>query len=68
MTELLKPRDELTAIVDNSDYGDVSIPTNLKDHTWFVKYESTNPLLSDTDTGDEWHIQITADGKDHGSY
>jgi hypothetical protein len=71
MTELLKPKDELTAIVDNSDYGDVSIPTNLKDHTWFVKYESTNPLLSDTDTGDEWHIQITADERtglteDHG--
>ena len=63
MTEILQPKDELVAIVGNSDFGDVKVPDDLKEHTWFVKYESTNPLLTDTNTGKTCHIQVTANDR-----
>ena len=64
MTETIlpvTPKDELRALVESSSMGVVQLPHHLENKIWYVKYESMNPLLSDTIHGAEWGIeQVTA--------
>ena len=47
--------------VQASPQGPVDLPTELKDKVWFVKYESQNPMVSDTVHESGWDIQVVAD-------
>jgi hypothetical protein len=61
----------LPEIVSAAPLGPVELPQDLKDKVWFVKYESTDAMVSDTIHDKEWNIQITSNDKlglteDHG--
>jgi|TARA_R100001530_G_scaffold88287_2_gene61494 hypothetical protein len=61
MTETtLTPRGELRELIETAEFGEIALPSNLMDRTWYVKYESMNPLLSDTQHGQTWDEQVTA--------
>ena len=60
MSEVLNIRDEIRGLVEAAENGSVELPKHLTDHVWYVKYESTNPLLSDTRHGALWSEQVTA--------
>ena len=64
MTETIlpvTPKDELRALVESSPMGAVQLPHHLENKIWYVKYESMNPLRSDTVSGPEWGIeQVTS--------
>ena len=53
-------RDEIRGLVEAAELGSVELPKHLSEHVWYVKYESTNPLLSDTQHGEVWNEQTTA--------
>jgi len=52
--------DEIRGLVEAASNGNVELPKHLSEHVWYVKYESTNPLLSDTQHGEIWKEQATA--------
>lgn len=61
----------LPEIVSAAPLGPVELPQELKDKVWFVKYESTDAMVSDTIHDREWNLQVTANDKlelteDHG--
>ena len=47
--------------VDDSDLGEVSLSKPQKETVLFTKYESQNPMISDTQHHGPWHIQVTSD-------
>tara|TARA_R110000796_G_scaffold99092_3_gene206946 strand:- start:530 stop:1099 length:570 start_codon:yes stop_codon:yes gene_type:complete len=52
---------DITSKIDSESIGEVSMTKSEKDAVAFTKYESQNPMISDTQHHGAWHIQVTSD-------
>lgn len=53
----------LEEAVRNAPLGIVDLPDDIMGKVWFMKYESPDPMVSDTAHTNEWVIQLTAHEK-----
>ena len=56
---------DLPSKIDDADLGEVPLTKKERERICFTKYESHNPMLSDTVHHGPWDIQVTSD-KRHG--
>ena len=54
-------RKDVPSKIDSNDLGEVSLTKAQRDTIVFTKYESQNPMVSDTQHQGTWHIQVTSD-------
>jgi hypothetical protein len=52
---------DIPSKIDSNDLGEVSLTKAQRDTIVFTKYESQNPMVSDTQHQGTWHIQVTSD-------
>lgn len=62
---------QLTGIVEQAPLGTVTLPGSLQERVIYTKYESQNPMVSDTQHGPEWNEQFVVSTRlgiteDHG--
>lgn len=62
---------QVTSIVEEAPLGEVALPTALTERVVYTKFESQNPMISDTQHGSTWNEQFVASSRmgineDHG--
>lgn len=62
---------QLTGIVEQATLGGIALPYEISSKVVYTKYESQDPMISDTQHGEKWDEQFTANDRlgiteDHG--
>jgi hypothetical protein len=62
---------QLTGVVEQAPMGFLDLPAQIKERVIYTKYESQNPMVSDTQHGERWNEQFIVSSRlgiteDHG--